>query len=204
MFRYNILYVTDSEHDSGGMLYPTALNQLFTGVYVMELCVTGLFFLVRDDQNRATCIGQAIIMIIATIITVSFQVLLNNAFTPFLRFLPTFTGTAEPEKKTKGREHKCCIPRADGCFRILLQKCRDWKVVSTADQGFPISSETDGHISPIYQHEALFAQTPTVWIPKDCLGISDDEILHVRKYDSSIRVSNKDAALDIEGKVTIT
>jgi len=101
VFRYNILYVTDFGHDSGGIFYPTALNQLFTGVYVMELCVTGLFFLVRDDHNRATCIGQAVIMSIATVITVSFQVLLNNAFAPLLRFLPTSTGMAEPKKKIK-------------------------------------------------------------------------------------------------------
>lgn len=163
MFRYNILYVTDSGHDSGGVFYPTALTQLFTGVYVMELRVTGLFFLVRDDHNRATCIGQAVIMIIATVITVTFQVLLNNAFVPLLPFLPTSTSTAEPEEKTKGREHECCIPRADGCFRILLRKCCDCKVVPTADQGFPISSEADGLISPTYQHEALSIQKPTVW-----------------------------------------
>jgi len=204
VFRYNILYVTDSEHNSGGVLYSTALTQLFTGVYIIKLCVTGLFFLVRDDHNRATYIGQTVIMIIATVITVSFQVLLNKAFVPLLQFLPTSTGTAEPKKKIKKREHKCCIPRAGGYFQTLLQKCRDWNIVPTADQGFPISSETDELISPTYQHEALFVQKPTVWIPKDCLGINKDEILYVKKYNNSIRVSNKDAALDIKGKVTIT
>ncbi|KAL9121806.1 MAG: hypothetical protein Q9187_001630, partial [Circinaria calcarea] len=210
VFRYNILYVTDSGHDSGGMLYPTALNQLFTGVYVMELCVTGLFFLVRDDHNRATCIGQAVIMIVAMVITVSFQLLLNDAFAPQLRFVPMFADIAEPEKKAQEKKHECGVTKADECFRTLLQKCYDWKVVSFADQGSfttlfsnikkPIPSETDELISPTYQHEALSVQKPTVWIPKDCLGISDDEILRVRRYDNSIRVSNEHAALDIKRK----
>ena len=213
VFRYNILYVTDSAHDSGGMLYPTALNQLFTGVYVMELCVTGLFFLVRDDHNRAACVGQAIIMIIATVMTAIFQVSLNNAFAPLLRFLPTFVDMAEPEQKRKGRNYKFHIPGADGCFQALLQIFRYGKVVPTADQSsvttrfsdikIPTTSEADGLISPAYQHEALSTQMPTVWIPKDCLGISDDEILRIRKYDNSMKVSNEHATLNIEGKILI-
>ena len=214
VFRYNLLYVTDSGHNSGGVLYPTALNQLFTGIYIMELCVIGLFFLVRDDHNRATCIGQAIIMIVATVITVSFQLFLNNAFAPLLRVVPIFADIAELKKKAKKKENKYGVTRAGGCFRTLLQKCYNRKVVSFADQGSfttlffniekPIPSENDGLILPIYRHEALSVQRPTVWIPKDCLGISDDEILRVRRYDNSIRVSNEHAALNLKGKITIT
>ena len=74
VYRYNTLYVTKFRFDTGGLLYPTAINQLFTGLYVMELCLIGLFFLVRDtdDSGHAVgtpCKGQAIIMIICLIFT---------------------------------------------------------------------------------------------------------------------------------------
>ena len=212
VFRYNILYVTGSRHDSGGTLYPTALKQLFASVYIMESCVIGLFFLVRDDHNRATCIIQAVIMIFAIIITATFHILLNNAFAPLLQFLPTSANIAESEKKAQDQE--CYMSRAGKCSRNLLQKFQGWTGAPTTNQGDsgtilfniekPTPHETDRLISPLYQHEALFVQKPIIWIPKDCLGISDDEILRVRNYDSSIRVSNQYATLDDHGKVIIT
>lgn len=57
MFRYNIFYVTNFEHNNGGMFYLTTLNQLFTGVYIIKLYVTGLFFLIRNNYNKVTCIN---------------------------------------------------------------------------------------------------------------------------------------------------
>jgi hypothetical protein len=49
--RYCILYVFRHTEDTGSLLYPRAINQNFIGLYVMELCLIGLFFLVRDDKK---------------------------------------------------------------------------------------------------------------------------------------------------------
>lgn len=43
VYRYNTLYVTKFRFDTGGLLYPTAINQLFTGLYLMELCLMYVF-----------------------------------------------------------------------------------------------------------------------------------------------------------------
>lgn len=50
----------------------------------MELDQVGLSLLVRDDSHRSTCVGQAVIMIIATVMTAVSQLLLNAAFGPCL------------------------------------------------------------------------------------------------------------------------
>ncbi len=93
VYRYNTLYVTKFRFDTGGLLYPTAINQLFTGLYVMEICLIGLFLLVRNatDQGIAygtPCKGQAIIMAVVFTFTVLYQWLLNRAFGPLFRYLP--------------------------------------------------------------------------------------------------------------------
>ena len=120
VFRYNLLYITISRPNIRGLLYPIALNQLFTGVYVIELCIIGLFFLVRDDYNRVICVGQAIIIIITTAITLGFQLLLNNAFAPLLRFLPqTKVGEAAEEPKY----HRT---GTNSYFGILIWQCSKW------------------------------------------------------------------------------
>ncbi|KAL9127040.1 MAG: hypothetical protein Q9217_004004 [Psora testacea] len=120
VFRYNLLYVTVSRPNTRGLLYPTALNQLFTGVYVMELCMIGLFFLVRNDHNRATCVGQAVIMIIATAMTLGFQLLLNNAFAPLLRFLP------QTEVREAAEEPKYHGTGTNSHLGILIRQCSKW------------------------------------------------------------------------------
>ncbi len=49
VIKNNILYVIRTgDVDSGGLWFPSAINQTFTGLYFMEVCLIGLFFLVRD------------------------------------------------------------------------------------------------------------------------------------------------------------
>ena len=38
VYRYNTLYVTKFRQDTGGLLFPKAINHTFTGLYFMELC----------------------------------------------------------------------------------------------------------------------------------------------------------------------
>lgn len=86
--RYNMFYVTRFQTDTGGVLFPRAVNQLFTGLYVMELCLIGLFFLQTDERGNLVGFRQAIVMIVAMVITVGYQILLTKSFSPLFRYLP--------------------------------------------------------------------------------------------------------------------
>ena len=88
VYRYNVLYVYQFRIDTGGLLFPTAVNQLFVGLYVMELCLVGFFFIASNEKDQVVCFPQAIIMIIALLSTVLFQWLLNSAFRPLFQYLP--------------------------------------------------------------------------------------------------------------------
>ena len=88
VYRHNVLYVNKFRFDTGGLLFPTAVNQLFTGIYVMELALVGLFFLVRDEDGNVAAKTQAIIMIVVAAFTILYQWLLNDAFAPLFKYLP--------------------------------------------------------------------------------------------------------------------
>ncbi|OAG43009.1 hypothetical protein AYO21_02628 [Fonsecaea monophora] len=45
VYRYNLIYVYDSEVDTRGLVYPRALIQLLLGLYFSEICMIGLFSL---------------------------------------------------------------------------------------------------------------------------------------------------------------
>lgn len=38
VYRYNLMFVLDPKVDSGGLYFPRAVNHLYTGIYVMEVC----------------------------------------------------------------------------------------------------------------------------------------------------------------------
>ena len=211
VFRYNLLYVTVSRPNTRGLLYPTALNQLFTGVYVMELCMIGLFLLARDDRNKAACVGQAVVMIIATAMTLGFQYLLNDAFAPLLRFMPqTEEGEAEEEPKYNGTG-------APSHLGGLVRRYSKWfaptRNRSLVDRTFAdmhhemddsAANESHSFIPLGFQHGSLCVQRPVVWVPDDPLGISDDEISRIKQQYGNVRINNEHANLDEIGRVTIT
>ncbi|CZT53510.1 uncharacterized protein RSE6_15125 [Rhynchosporium secalis] len=156
-----------------GLFYPTAIRQLFTGVYFMELCLTGLFFLVRNTDGRAACTGQAIIMMFATLLTVLFHCTLNHGHK--LHWLPFVRNIKQPANQVdnEGKAH--------------------W--------GHNAVSPTNSPSEP--KDEALISTRPIVWIPKDELGVSDDEISHIRKTYNSIWISNEGASLDVQGRLRV-
>lgn len=89
VYRYNVLYVYQFKNDTGGLLFPTAVYQLFTGVYVMEVCLAAYFFTqVSEGGSSVACLPQAIIMLICLIATIIYHRILASTFAPLERYLP--------------------------------------------------------------------------------------------------------------------
>jgi len=80
-YRYNVIYVYDSDLDTLGLFYPRALMQLMFGLYVAEICLIGLFAL-------KSAIGPVLLMLIFFIFTALVHISLNEAVTPLLFSLP--------------------------------------------------------------------------------------------------------------------
>ncbi|KAH6675981.1 hypothetical protein B0J14DRAFT_692242 [Halenospora varia] len=173
--------LTELDLGTNGLFYPTAIRQLFTGIYFMELCLSGLFFLVRDADDRATCTAQAIIMIVVTALTVLFYYTID--YSHWIRWLPL----PDVLKQKIDRMSSQCKDQLDrSCRREVGQHSIVKPGMVQAD---------------VVQDEALRASRPVVWIPKDDLGIADDEISHVRSTYNRMWISNEGASLDERGKL---
>jgi hypothetical protein len=170
--------LAESDIGTGGIFYPTAIRQLFTGIYFMELCLAGLFFLVRDAENKALCTTQGIIMAVAIALTVLFHVLLYGAFS-WVRlsgYLKSIQSSSQHESLPETRRGK-----------------------ETAEQ---ITVGLNGLEADQLEDEALQACRPIIWIPKDELGIAADEISHERgAYESTL--SCQGTGLDEYGKIRV-
>jgi len=295
VYRYNTLYVTKFRFDTGGLLFPKAVNQLFTGIYFMEICLIGMFFLVRDSDDHLACKEQAICMIVVLVITAGYQYLLNEAFNPLFRYLPvtleddavrrdeefaraqrrrlgledggdsdggldgspeqhqeeervedTKLNRTESEKAQKrtfshnlvtgkinrlvpGRVNSKRVSWADAsrnrrsryfggrsdATMPTIRRMRQKLVEDTEAQGPSTHAigralfsgihddledltpdERDQLVQRAFQHEALRARRPVIWIPRDDLGVSDDEIFRTQRFSKHIWISNEYQALD--------
>ncbi|KAL8783747.1 MAG: hypothetical protein Q9213_004428 [Squamulea squamosa] len=307
VYRYNTLYVTKFRFDTGGLLFPKAINQLFTGLYVMELCLIGLFFLVRNaDENGNSvgtpCKGQAIIMIIVLILTILYQFLLNSAFAPLFRYLPITLedeAVARDEEFARAQEKRwrladgeregddindvleererrsleeskkaeelelreiasrrarstldpknldglipdavtkmLPLPRKGGWADRSRQRAhtdanqmlapnragprhrhhhqsREPTDIEAQESGTKIGNalfsglndeiedltpeERDKLVQRAFQHSALRARRPVIWVPRDDLGVSDDEIRRTQRLSEHIWISNEYIGLD--------
>ncbi|KAL9094481.1 MAG: hypothetical protein Q9165_003331 [Trypethelium subeluteriae] len=330
--RYNALFVYQYRNDTGGLLFPKAINQLFTGLYVMDLCMIGLFFIQRDGEGHLTCVPQASIMIAVMVLTALYQILLNQAFAPMFEYMPiTLEDDAVRRDEEFARAHDANSRLVDGAreeeediedalrhreereaeqdhqaekaeqqefhaHHTILHpssnlsekqhsperrrqhhhpswadrsqsrdrsrtaspaprsRSRDTRGSQTPLQGPaaaaaappPITSpsalahpaaaptqldgkavdiesqnpvgdilysgyhdaledltpdQRDALVRQAFQHQALRARRPIIWLPRDVLGISDYEIRVTRRLSSYLGISNDGTALDAKGRV---
>ncbi|EGE83114.2 DUF221 domain-containing protein [Blastomyces dermatitidis ATCC 18188] len=87
-YRYNLLFVYDSDVDTKGLIYPRALQQVLTGVYLSSVCMIGLFAI-------KGAIGPVIMMVLFIILTILAHISLNDALRPLLSALPRTLEQAE-------------------------------------------------------------------------------------------------------------
>jgi len=90
LYKYLFLYVLqqDLRLDTGGLFFPKAIQHVFTGLYLQQICLVALFFLARDADNKASSIPQAALTIVLIVFTAGFHIILNNSFGPLIVALP--------------------------------------------------------------------------------------------------------------------
>jgi len=158
IYKYNFLYVVNFKMDMCGLLFPRAMNQLFSGLYVMEIALIGLFLLEQDSQMQYFCWPQAVITIIPVVMSAVFQCMLNHTIGPFFMYLP-----CESRRTSHGIQ---------------------WREQTTIVEEYTASVDSG------FKHPALGVKTPTIWVPDDDLGVSQNEILHSK---SKIAITDKHA-----------
>lgn len=314
VIKNNVLYVVRTgDVDSGALWFPHAITQTFTGLYFMEVCLIGLFFLVRNTDDEVACEAQGIIMAVVLILTILYQIWLITTFSGLVKYAPLrleamaargdreyemerlapdtthakssghepdvsndMCSTCSPEKyhvavdkevtppnlnhftrergvssvsnavsdRTKEmseqKEHdkvrakhilarlnrpldepSLSIPQTQSAAaeesrgNVLLPRSKDIEARMLSD---PISKiimqhnqdledltpeERDMLISVAFTHPIIRDSKPSIWIPRDDLGISDDEVRRTRALSQHLFIDNRGAFFNRKLKVQI-
>lgn len=66
MWKYLFLYQLEqpASGDTGGLFFPKAIQQVFVGMYIQQICLAALFFLARDDRKKASAVPEGALMVV--------------------------------------------------------------------------------------------------------------------------------------------
>ncbi|KAG7661895.1 uncharacterized protein J8A68_004590 [[Candida] subhashii] len=251
-YCYNLTYVFVESPDVRGMHYPKALFQTFTGIYIGQICMLGIFIV---GQGWGPIVLQAI-GLLATVfchlhLKEGFDHLLEEIPVDCMRALdgvsdtPSYSGYSEYEEKVLRPRRKVQEPRLQesvdekkggsvhsedlesneesyhvGTTHVPLLADRDFKKLESKNpiirflrpdiflnfrhtkRVLPVSynmepeEEDNKHA---YDPPAISAKCPSVWIPKDKMGLSDIEIERLKGI---VDISNENTAFDETGNFT--
>lgn len=224
-YRYNLLYVSNANIDTKGRIYPRALQQLFVGLYVAEFCLVGLFAI--GVSSSVGAIGPLILMILMLIFTALYQVSLNSALGPLIEYLPKSLDAEErrlldlehgDRGSGNGVDEKTVLPGKEASatggsgdlgpaphkkpnfFTKWLRPdvYNDYATMRRlVPKDVPIEYSEEQEANA-YFNPAITSPTPLLWIPRDPLGISTQEVRDTSKV---IPITDEAAFLDEKNKI---
>ncbi|KKA26105.1 hypothetical protein TD95_003119 [Thielaviopsis punctulata] len=202
-YRYNILFVTSANIDTGGLIYPRALKHLFVGIYLAEVCIIGLCAVAKAFP----AMGVSIALLIFTIL---FQITVMSALEPLLYSLPqtlqaqeaqTLMANGDVEHAEAAPEEIQSIKRGNPVVRFLMP----WKYDNyqyfrnmVMPHLFPMQEYTDEVEAKSYFPPAVNDEVPLLWIPQDIAGVSKHEIAASQGV---IHMTDEGATLTEKGKI---
>ena len=225
-YRYNMLYVFNATVDTQGLVYPRALQQTTTGVYLAIICLIGLF-------GIQAAVGPLILMVVYLIFLVLFHFSLNSAIDPLLMYLPkslyaeeqsllaledgNTNGDHTTDKKglratandrltgnsmdTDGKDLPAAPHKKPNFITKFLfpHKYTDYQTLRRlVPRGFAEIEYAPEVERDAFYHPAISSPTPVLWIPRDEMGVSRQECRHTSKV---IPMTDEGAGFDEKGKM---
>lgn len=220
-FRYNFLYVYETNIDTKGEAYQKALKQLLTGVYLSEICLIGLFAIATAENPQAA--GPLAIMCLLLAITILFSFSLGAALrheearlaytdpAPLSGNVENGHGDESREKSDSAplngttSDHAPKASRIPGFLRKIINPERNSlsTLYGTLDQYYhtpqeplPVEIQKRAFFNP-----AVTSPTPVIWIVRDDMGISEREIRDTKKAVPDLQMTDDQAVFNEKGKV---
>ena len=222
-YRYNLLFVNTANVDTKGLVYVQALGHVTVGCYLSVICLIGLFAIRAAIGPLILMIVFGIVMILYHIslnsaITPLLHYLprsldaeeaslleeMESAMSP-----ATTTGTngfnGEKTAHNVKPNHPAHLPPAPhkkpNFFTKFLRPdvytdyatCRRLVPHDAPDVNYDPLIERDA-----YYHPAISSTAPLLWIPRDQMGISRQEVAHTGKI---LPITDEGAGFDEKGKL---
>ncbi|KAH7324138.1 hypothetical protein B0I35DRAFT_423605 [Stachybotrys elegans] len=221
-YRYNLLFVIQSNIDTKGQSYTLALQHLLTGVYIAELALIGIFGL----RNAPGPLALLILLLIATI---TYHFVMNKYLAPLEKRVPLDLVNSEsgdqetaPLLSAEEGESTSQIQRLGERMNVpqrvaervidplaqffephIFASCRAMKRWLEDEDGSSGLDEVqrvdEDDIQKAYLNPALTSAPPTIWLARDHIGATSHEITELKE--EGLEASDEGAWIDDRGRI---
>ncbi|GLB42058.1 putative extracellular tail, of 10TM putative phosphate transporter [Lyophyllum shimeji] len=207
LYKYLFLwqYGQPSTSDTGGLFFPKAIQHVFVGLYVQQVCLCALFFLARDENNNASAVPEGALMVVLIVLTAGFHTIISNSYGPLLHALPlslkdkTFGGTPTiPDQRMSDEIPLSANKSIEQHHLAAIGVTR--REGSGSDAKDMQARKTEEEYG--FAHPAVSRPQRTVWLPRDAMGMAEEEERACR--DAGVDVSYRNAVMDERGKVDVS
>ena len=102
-------------------------TQLFSGIYLLELCLIEIFMTVRNTNVETAGIGQVVLITFAATATIIFHLILKKSFTAVLRHIPRCRDDGNFDSVQANKESQAAVQSFSPCFCRRFCRCSiDW------------------------------------------------------------------------------
>ncbi|KAG9285753.1 hypothetical protein G9A89_013178, partial [Geosiphon pyriformis] len=179
-YMYNFLYVFDQPGDTGGLPFKKAVYQIYTGLFIFELTMTGLMFLKK-------AFFQGVVSIVLLVLTIILMNATRSLFqhNPSVEFLPVDLAGVVDRKK------RVLVGESESRESLIAEKDEP-----AAEQPLEFSSQPPAEDldQDAFTHPAFLAKQPIIWLPQDQAGIAQAEVEACQK--DEVLASTAGASLD--------
>ena len=222
MQRYNCIFVYSPKVDTKGLTYPKALNHLTVGIYIGHICLIGLFGINKAGGPTVLMVIALVFSLLfhiglrnayapllstlpksleleeETLLTREKEFGASGSYTNGNRAnnkemmgdteLQSSTAPSAPHKKPSFIA-KFLRPDLHCDYQTLR------RLVAGDHSHVTYTEEVE---RDAYHDPAVSADTPLVWIPRDGMGISRQEVAHTSR---STPITDEGATIDEAGKI---
>ncbi|KAG9313522.1 hypothetical protein JVU11DRAFT_5849 [Chiua virens] len=218
LYKYLFLYqyTQTSTTDTGGLFYPKAMQHVFVGLYVQQICLCALFFLARDENNNASAVPEGILTVVLICLTAGFQIVINASYDPLISALPLTI--ADKTHRSEGSTEAEPVRKSDEKRRDTIDSAIDPSTSQPTMQrkgtdSSPDGEEVDAYFDDVhfltfdgtvdygFTQPALARPQRIVWIPEDTLGLGKEEV--AANEGSGVLATTAGVTMDAKGHVAV-
>lgn len=218
VWKYLFLWQLDqpTSGDTGGLFFPRAIQHIFVGLYIQQVCLAALLFLSSSGKI------MGILTVILIVLTALYHMVINNSYGPLLYSLP-LTLVARPY--TAGVTQEDVPGEDDGDFggtedgsrqdgektKLKSDVPPDTAKGTVQSNRGPEPSKGYGASVPVegkrnegptdFNHPASIEPQRIIWIPADPLGLG---VIEAKALNAAgVEASTEHATMNDQGHVDI-
>jgi calcium permeable stress-gated cation channel len=226
VWKYLFLWQLDqpASGDTGGLFFPKAIQHIFVGLYIQQVCLAALFFLAGSGKV------MGILTVVLIGFTALFHMIINNSYGPLLHSLPltlahrshgmkaeahsqedvpgedqddfggTEDGSQQDEGNTKPNMDKENPPSVSGTTEGIVQSNRGPEPSKEYGASVPVEGKRNEGPTD-FNHPASVEPQRIIWIPADPLGLGEIEARALNAV--GVEAGTEHATMDDRGRVDI-